>query len=379
VASSTGTGAKYATTTEYVFNGDSLVSTVDQQTASGVATGTAQTRFIHPDHLGSTNVVTNASGTVVQTLDYYPYGATRISASTGGADSARKYIGQFADPSNLDYLNARYYESSRGQFLTEDPVFLGQPKAQHLLNPQSLNSYSYANDNPIANKDPLGRDAYGDFFYNTLVPSRYQSTVNDFALNMSNSSPAFDFAISHPYLTSGVLSIGLTSVGAPALEASETYATAYSALQVGNTSAAAARIIPFALYSGAATGNLLTLPSYFNGLREANSSGSYERLAFESALRMIPAAGNLYGTLTSSLLVSNLSTGAASLSTLMEDLNYANSALLLLNSASNQNSQKSNPNTTSSGPIAPASSPSGTYGQTGLPAGYHTACGTLCR
>lgn len=34
-------------------------------------------RYIHPDHLGSTNVVTDASGTVVQTLDYYPYGTTR--------------------------------------------------------------------------------------------------------------------------------------------------------------------------------------------------------------------------------------------------------------------------------------------------------------
>src|SRR5258708_8485486 len=96
VASSTGTGAKYATTTEYVFNSDSLVSTTDQQTASGAATGTAQTRYIHSDHLGSTNMVTNASGTVVQTLDYYPYGPTRISTSVAGADSARKYIGQFA-------------------------------------------------------------------------------------------------------------------------------------------------------------------------------------------------------------------------------------------------------------------------------------------
>jgi uncharacterized protein RhaS with RHS repeats len=36
VASSTGTGAKYATTTDYIFNGDSLIATVDQQTASGV-------------------------------------------------------------------------------------------------------------------------------------------------------------------------------------------------------------------------------------------------------------------------------------------------------------------------------------------------------
>ena len=35
VASSTGSGAKFATTTDYVFNGDSLVATVDQETASG--------------------------------------------------------------------------------------------------------------------------------------------------------------------------------------------------------------------------------------------------------------------------------------------------------------------------------------------------------
>jgi len=154
VASSTGTGAKYATTTEYVFNGDSLISTADQQTASGAATGTAQTRYIHPDHLGSTNVVTNASGTVVQTLDYYPYGATRISTNTGGADSARKYIGQFTDPSNLDYLNARYYDSSRGQFLTEDPIFWAK---QNLSDPQSFNSYSYSDDNPISKKDPSGQ------------------------------------------------------------------------------------------------------------------------------------------------------------------------------------------------------------------------------
>jgi YD repeat-containing protein len=33
IASSTGTGAKYSTTTEYVFNGDTLVSTIDQQLA----------------------------------------------------------------------------------------------------------------------------------------------------------------------------------------------------------------------------------------------------------------------------------------------------------------------------------------------------------
>jgi len=80
IASSTGSGAKYATTTEYIWSGDTLVSTIDQQFASGVATGTAQKSYIHPDHLGSTNVITNASGTVVSTKDYYPFGSVRVNS-----------------------------------------------------------------------------------------------------------------------------------------------------------------------------------------------------------------------------------------------------------------------------------------------------------
>ena len=54
------------------------------------------------------------------------------------------------------FLNARYYSSAQGQFLSEDPVFLGNPTKQNLANPQSLNSYSYANDNPINRSDPSG-------------------------------------------------------------------------------------------------------------------------------------------------------------------------------------------------------------------------------
>jgi RHS repeat-associated protein len=167
VASSTGTGAKFATTTDYVFNGDSLVATIDQQTASGNATGTAKTRYIHPDHLGSTNVVTDENDNVVQTLDYYPYGATRISSATSTRER-RQFIGQFTDDSTLSYLNARYYDGNRGQFLTEDPISLAvgdssklqqlaQKQQNELLNdPQALNAYGYARDNPITNKDATG-------------------------------------------------------------------------------------------------------------------------------------------------------------------------------------------------------------------------------
>src|SRR5262245_61755755 len=154
------TGAKFATTTSYVFNGDTLLATVDQQTASGVATGTAKTRYVHPDHLGLTNVVTDESGYLVQTLDYYPYGGTRVSVATS-TNEARKFIGQFADISGLDYLNARYYAPDRGQFISQDPSFLsvgdptkvkqvtGQDQSTFLTDPQLANSYSYGRDNPI--------------------------------------------------------------------------------------------------------------------------------------------------------------------------------------------------------------------------------------
>jgi RHS repeat-associated protein len=160
VASTTKSSINWATSTEYVFNGDTLLATIDQQFKNGTATGTAKTRYVHPDHLGSTNVVTDENDSVVQTLDYYPYGGARISSSTS-TNEKRKFIGQFTDASGLDYLNARYYSSDRGQFISQDPVFweigITQDGTNALSNPQALNSYGYANDNPITGKDPSGR------------------------------------------------------------------------------------------------------------------------------------------------------------------------------------------------------------------------------
>jgi RHS repeat-associated protein len=75
----------------------------------------------------------------------------------------RGYIGQYFDqPTDLSYLNARYYDPARGQFLSEDPVFLGQPNQQNLQDPQSLNPYSYSEDNPIVKSDPSGKCGFGD-------------------------------------------------------------------------------------------------------------------------------------------------------------------------------------------------------------------------
>jgi RHS repeat-associated protein len=156
------------------------------------------------DHGVPLVVIRLATTNVVQTLDYYPYGGTRISSNTSGGATQRQYIGQFSDQSNLSYLNARYYDGSRGQFLSQDPVFLGNPKDQHLENPQSLNSYSYANDNPITNKDPNGTQIAPPppvAFVNPIVAALYVALLalliitnlaasGNYHVNMPTGSPA---------------------------------------------------------------------------------------------------------------------------------------------------------------------------------------------
>jgi YD repeat-containing protein len=106
IASTTKSSTNYATSTEYVFNGDTPLSTVDQKIVNGAASSTAAVRYVHPDHLGSTNVVTDQNQNLVQTLDFYPYGATRVSVSTS-TNEKRKWIDQFRDDSGLDYLTQR--------------------------------------------------------------------------------------------------------------------------------------------------------------------------------------------------------------------------------------------------------------------------------
>jgi hypothetical protein len=48
-----------------VFNGDSSVATVDQQTGSGVCDWTAKTRYVHPDYLGSADMAADENDNFV--------------------------------------------------------------------------------------------------------------------------------------------------------------------------------------------------------------------------------------------------------------------------------------------------------------------------
>lgn len=144
--------------TKYIYAGSNLVASIE--TSNGV-------EYIHADHLGSTSVITDTKGFVSKVLDYYPYGEKRTDEGTSTGN--KQFIGQYYDEDTLlSYLNARYYDGARGQFISQDPVHLaiGSPGVEQLTgkrlqevlaDPQVLNSYSYAKNNPVVNKDPEGK------------------------------------------------------------------------------------------------------------------------------------------------------------------------------------------------------------------------------
>jgi len=76
---------------KHLFVGDLRVAT---RVTGGINAGIY---FVHGDHLGSLNVLTNSSGTVVQRLTYKPYGETF--SNTGSVDfHQHRFTGQEQDP-----------------------------------------------------------------------------------------------------------------------------------------------------------------------------------------------------------------------------------------------------------------------------------------
>jgi RHS repeat-associated protein len=107
-----------------------------------------ETAWLHKDHLGSVQAVSNALGAEIRRKAYGPYGE-RLS-TTGSLVQSMDYIGERLDEeTGLLYLNARYYDPVLGRFLTADP---SDPRSPGV----GVNRYAYAGNDPINFRDPLG-------------------------------------------------------------------------------------------------------------------------------------------------------------------------------------------------------------------------------
>ena len=110
---------------------------LEQVSSTGVVT------YYHHDQLGSTRAMTNASGAVVATFTYDPYG--RLAAKTGTATTPLGFAEYTDAETGFQYLRARYYDPATGQFLTRDPI-----------EPLTRSAYGYVGGNPLNGTDPSG-------------------------------------------------------------------------------------------------------------------------------------------------------------------------------------------------------------------------------
>ncbi len=108
--------------------------------------------FYHPDHLGSSSLLTDESGSVVERTQYYPFGRPRYEERSG-FDSAYKYTGKELDrDTGLMYYEARYYDPVAGRFLSVDPLFSSGDQDELI----QQTAYEYCDNDPILFVDPSG-------------------------------------------------------------------------------------------------------------------------------------------------------------------------------------------------------------------------------
>lgn len=128
--------------TEYVYMNNQMVAQINPDGSK---------YFIAADHLGSSSVILNESGNVIENSSYDPFG----NILSGGEETRYDYTGQEYDSIMGDYdYNARRYNPEQGQFSSPDKII------SNAYNPQMLNAYAYALNNPFIYIDPDGKTVY---------------------------------------------------------------------------------------------------------------------------------------------------------------------------------------------------------------------------
>jgi len=138
----------------FVHGSERVVAVV---TRSSSPTSEEKTRYLHVDHLGSVETVTDQSGSKsAEKRSYDAFGARR-NPSWGAAPVAfsslttRGFTGHEDDEElGLVNMKGRLYDPKVGRFLTTDPL-ISDPAFG-----QSWNPYSYVLNNPLAFTDPSG-------------------------------------------------------------------------------------------------------------------------------------------------------------------------------------------------------------------------------
>ncbi|MCI0530022.1 MAG: RHS repeat-associated core domain-containing protein, partial [Nitrospira sp.] len=148
------TGGSGTTCKKYIYAGSERVAMVP------VAGSAGEVYYFHGDHLSSTSVITDKCGNKVLETRYFPYGSKRVENSYSGCTSLDNRIRHFFTGQELDgetglyFYGARYYDPVLGRFIQPDSL-VPNPR-----DPQDLNRYTYAGNNPLKYTDPTGHGKF---------------------------------------------------------------------------------------------------------------------------------------------------------------------------------------------------------------------------
>ncbi|MCX5715098.1 MAG: DUF6443 domain-containing protein [Candidatus Omnitrophica bacterium] len=137
------------TTRLHVFSGSNRIATITKGLPP--AGSLPEVIYYHPDHLGSSNVISDKNSNQVQLSEYTPFGSFSPGRLPPAASRISHYFtGKELDSSGLYNYGARYYHSRIAHFTQPDPLI------QNIYDPQSLNHYAYCRNNPLVLVDPSG-------------------------------------------------------------------------------------------------------------------------------------------------------------------------------------------------------------------------------
>ena len=161
-----------------------------------------------------------APATVVQRLDYFPFGENiNLPDSTGNSNAVfanrnlvpsynagtvgpLQFTGKERDSeTGLDYFGARYFASAQGRFSSPDDFF----KDSHVADPQSWHKYAYARNNPLRYVDPNGENA-------TVTTSCSTNNQNQTTCNVNVSASIAIYAESGSGITQDQLKAAASTI-----------------------------------------------------------------------------------------------------------------------------------------------------------------------